>query len=1096
MRGICLSWVASLVVAGCLVSQGAVSARELSFDERVDAQEAIERASYAHQIGTSRSFDEAVPRAVLVDKVRDYLARSEALDKVWSTPVTAEMLERELVRMTSKTRMPERLQELFAALKDDPFLIQECLVRPILVDRLTHRIFAYDPTIHAGARHEAEKLLAQLESGTLHADADHPARRLVVLERQELTDGEFDSLRATAPQEVAALGAIRDENGSYSLRVVLDEAADRTTIAAYLFAKRSWDDWWPAASAELDTAGVSAVAADDTTLPPLAPEGIPCDGNAWDNGILDDLPRRRSGHSAVWTGSEMLVWGGRTGNWGADAGMRYDPATDSWAEIATLGAPVHRSGPAAVWTGDEMIIWGGGFGMYAVNDGARYDPLTDSWTPMTDLGAPDPRGGFTTVWTGVVMIVWGGWQDINTGGRYDPDLDSWMATSTAGAPTGRSDHTAVWTGSRMIIWGGYRSASGSTNTGGLYDPVTNSWTPTSTFSTPVERHDHTAVWTGDEMIVWGGIDPPYLDSGGRYDPVTDDWSPMTIVGAPAARDMHTAVWTGSEMIVWGGAPNYYQTGGRYDPVSDSWSATQTIGAPDGRVGHTMIWTGDRMIVWGGYTYTGGYRQFNTGGRYDPVGNSWTPTYEPGAPDGRGYHSAVWTGTTMIVWGGGYWTGGDGLYLEPYQSGGRYYPATDSWSPTRTFDAPADRYGHTAVWAGNQMIVWGGTDYKDVLDTGGRYDPTTNLWGTLSPIGAPSARADHTAVWTGSEMIVWGGHAFSSGLATGGRYDPVGDSWTAVSTVNGPVGRSGHTSVWAGDEMIVWGGFGGNELDSGGRYDVLTDSWTATSVAGAPSPRHSHTAVWTGDEMIVWAGSPDGLWDTDTGGRYDPDADTWSPTTTVDAPQARFSHTAVWAENRMIVWGGNNPASARGGLYDPLNDRWSWTSMLDVPSGRDQHSAVWTGDRMIVWGGEGPLNDGGSYDPHGMDTDGDGFGCAVDCDDGDPDLTAIPGQVQALQFGTGGSTLEWPSLVPAAGPATRYDVVRGVVSELPVGGSGSEICLEADLAGGAGTVSLALTDGDPPSGEAYWYLVRGDNGCGAGSYGSSSAGIPRTTAACP
>ena len=54
-----------------------------------------------------------------------------------------------------------------------------------------------------------------------------------------------------------------------------------------------------------------------------------------------------------------------------------------------------------------------------------------------------------------------------------------------------------------------------------------------------------------------------------------------------------------------------------------------------------------------------------------------------------------------------------------------------------------------------MIVWGGND-GDRLNTGGRYNPSTNSWTATSTTNAPTARAVHTAVWTGNEMIVWGG----------------------------------------------------------------------------------------------------------------------------------------------------------------------------------------------------------------------------------------------------------------------------------------------------------------------------------------------------
>ena len=112
---------------------------------------------------------------------------------------------------------------------------------------------------------------------------------------------------------------------------------------------------------------------------------------------------------------------------------------------------------------------------------------------------------------------------------------------------------------------------------------------------------------------------------------------------------------------------------------------------------------------------------------------------------------------MIVWGGS-----DNSDLN---TGGRYNPGTNSWTATSLTNAPAARYLHTAVWTGSQMIVWGGNAFPNNVNTGGRYDPTTNNWIATSIINAPAARTDHTAVWTGSEMIVFGGQG---ALNSGGR----------------------------------------------------------------------------------------------------------------------------------------------------------------------------------------------------------------------------------------------------------------------------------------------------------------------------------------
>src|SRR5262249_24601483 len=158
----------------------------------------------------------------------------------------------------------------------------------------------------------------------------------------------------------------------------------------------------------------------------------------------------------------------------------------------------------AVWTGTEMIIWGGDVeNNNDFNTGGRYNPSTDSWTPTSIVNAPDPRVGHTAIWTGTEMIIWGGETCcplvyFNNGGRSNPTTDTWVVTNTTGAPDGRSEDTAVWTGTEMIVWGG--SGNLLLNTGGRYNPKTDSWTATSTTGAPSARYDHTAVWTGSEMI--------------------------------------------------------------------------------------------------------------------------------------------------------------------------------------------------------------------------------------------------------------------------------------------------------------------------------------------------------------------------------------------------------------------------------------------------------------------------------------------------------------------------------------------------------------------------------------------------------------------
>ena len=143
---------------------------------------------------------------------------------------------------------------------------------------------------------------------------------------------------------------------------------------------------------------------------------------------------------------------------------------------------------------------------------------------------------------------------------------------------------------------------------------------------------------------------------------------------------------------------------------------------------------------------------------------------------------MWTGEELVFWGGSLGIAGD------TNSGARYRPETDTWTPMSTSGAPSPREKHTAVWTGERVLFWGGHDGDYELDTGGSYDPSTDTWTPLSTSAAPEGRDRHTAIWTGDRMLIWGGDGLSGYQNTGTSYDPVTDSWTPTTNANAPPPR--------------------------------------------------------------------------------------------------------------------------------------------------------------------------------------------------------------------------------------------------------------------------------------------------------------------
>ncbi len=126
-----------------------------------------------------------------------------------------------------------------------------------------------------------------------------------------------------------------------------------------------------------------------------------------------------------------------------------------------------------------------------------------------------------------------------------------------------------------------------------------------------------------------------------------------------------------------------------------------------------------------------------------------------------------------------------------------------------------------------------------------------------------------------------------------------------------------------------------------------------------------------------------------------------------------------------------------------------------------------------------------------DYDGDGADNLADCAAEDPGAFAVPAEVAGLELMADRVTIRWDSAAPAAGTGTLHQVLRGAIDALPPAGGAAEVCLAA----GTPLTSQADT-AIPPIGSGFWYLVRGVNACGAGSYGAGSNGQPRASDACP
>ena len=346
--------------------------------------------------------------------------------------------------------------------------------------------------------------------------------------------------------------------------------------------------------------------------------------------------------SAVWTGKEMLVWGGESCAGAAcpsdqsphlGDGAAYNPTTDRWRKLAS--SPLSgREAAATAWTGSEMLVWGGTTGTTLLADGAAYDPVKDRWRPLARSPLA-PRTASASAWTGKELVVWGG-SDLADGAAYDPATDAWRPIA-ASPLTGRSSTVTAWTDKELVVWGGVNLGGvKELNDGAAYDPAADRWRRIAA-SPLAGRYASANAWTGKELVIWAGntLGSAVLADGAAYDPAADRWRPLPT--APVAeRSAAGYTWTGREMLVWGGVGRpgaaaddpinrvleprtsltLLEDGAAYDPAADRWRTLEPVPLL-GRGFPVTVWTDQEMIMWGGLVSVSAPASASDGVRYRP-----------------------------------------------------------------------------------------------------------------------------------------------------------------------------------------------------------------------------------------------------------------------------------------------------------------------------------------------------------------------------------------------------------------------------------------------------------------------------------------------
>src|SRR5262249_36622940 len=358
------------------------SQRMLTFAERVAYQRAIEDVYWRHRIWPQErsdpkpSLDAVMSEAQLETKVTDYLRNSQALENYWQRPITAQQLQAEMERIAQHTRQPEILRELFEALGNDPFVIAECLARSTLAERLLTSWYGYDQRFHGELKQRAE--------AELKASSTVEQIKLLTGNYSEIEFIRSDSARHENNRRTEHHVKLNSREWDENVRKVAAMFGDRA-VAAGVSREKS------ASTTQIKTGVLSALQEDETRYYALA--------------VIEETEDYLKLATVAWLKEPLESWRARAANRvpkeiAAPAASYTLPTIgtgrcidDTWT--ATAGPPDRRDSHTAVWTGSEMIVWGGFGDTSTLNTGGRYNPSTDSWTATSIINAPTARARHT-----------------------------------------------------------------------------------------------------------------------------------------------------------------------------------------------------------------------------------------------------------------------------------------------------------------------------------------------------------------------------------------------------------------------------------------------------------------------------------------------------------------------------------------------------------------------------------------------------------------------------------------------------------------------------------------------------------------------------
>jgi N-acetylneuraminic acid mutarotase len=587
---------------------------------------------------------------------------------------------------------------------------------------------------------------------------------------------------------------------------------------------------------------------------------------------------RQGAAAATLPDGKVLIVGGENLSRDLSSAELFNPATDTFTELAGGSQTVGRGAVAATLANGQVLIAGGekSNALGASSSAELFNPTTDTFTQLTaTLTEPRFQAVAATLPNGQVLIAGGSSSTarLSSAELFNPTTDTFTKLPSALTEARWGAVAAALPNGQVLIAGGESSSSytGSTSAE-LFNPTTDTFTKLPSALTEAHLGAVAAALPNGQVLIAGEAASGGSSSAELFNPATNTFTKLKGTNQSPAEPREAAVAAalpGGQVLIAGGRPpgdplNAVSTAELFSPSTDTFTRLQgggkSLGEPRSRAVAATLPNGQVLLAGGVGNTLGG--ALSSAELFNPATNSFTKLLgsDQSLTQRRSGAVAATLPNGQVLIAGGYGAGS-----ATASSAELFNPSTDTFTkltdPGQSLTEPRE-YAVAAALPNGEVLIAGGEQKERALSSAELFHPSTDTFTKLTGNGSliePRAGAVAATLPNGRVLVAGGVGNLTGSLSSAELFNPATNTFTKLTGAAGSLAEPREYATAAalpdGQVMIAGGEQKEHELSSAELFNPATNAFTKLTGSGQSltEPRAGAVAAALPNGQILMAG---------------------------------------------------------------------------------------------------------------------------------------------------------------------------------------------------------------------------------------------------